>query len=222
MENEITTPESPLQCGKSAGRPRASDVEARHQNLVHTAGVLFLKHGYSKVSLELIAREAHVAVRTIYVKFGGKAGLFQAVLEENREKFFTLSEMETDPRHFREVILDFGLHFLDMIAAPEAVAMQRMVIAEASTNPELSQSFFDGGPRQTRDMLKRFFARPDIRAALRDDVQVDMLPVHLSNCVIGDQFGRFLFGAGTPTRAEVLRDLELRLDLFYHSVLKQP
>lgn len=213
---------SPEPCCKSAGRPRASEVEARHQNLIETAGQLFLKLGYSKVSLELIAREAHVAVRTIYVKFGGKAGLFKAVLENNREKFFSIDTIESDPRHFKEVILDVSLHFLDMLAAPQAVAVQRMVIAEASANPELAQSFFDGGPRQTRDMLKRFFTRADIRAELRDGIDIDILPLHLSNCVIGDQFARFLFGPGTQTRAEVQHDLEKRLDLFYHAVLKCP
>jgi TetR/AcrR family transcriptional repressor of mexJK operon len=51
---------------KSAGRPKASDAEARLHDLVQTAGTMFLKCGYAKVSLEAIAREAHVAVRTIY------------------------------------------------------------------------------------------------------------------------------------------------------------
>ena len=209
-------------CCKPAGRPRASEIEARHQNLIDIAGELFLKLGYGKVSLELIAREAHVAVRTIYVKFGGKAGLFKAVLDNNRKKFFALSDMENDPRPLKEVILDFALHFLDMIATPEAVTLQRMVIAEASSNPELSESFFDAGPRQTRDMLQRFFARADVRAALRDEVDIAILPVFLANSVIGDQFGRFLFGPGTQTPEENLRDLEQRLDLFYRAVLKHP
>ena len=216
-------PGCPAACGKSAGRPRASEVEARHQNLIHTAGRLFLKLGYGKVSLELIAREAHVAVRTIYVKFGGKAGLFQAVLASNREQFFTLSEMEADPRPFREVIRDFGLHFLEMMAAPQAVTIQRMVIAEAGTNPELAQSFFDAGPRQTRDMLKRFFMRPDMRAALREELDIEQLAIYLTNCIIGDQFfGRFLFGPAAQSQEETLRDLEQRLDLFYRAVLKAP
>src|SRR6476469_2481319 len=105
---------------KAAGRPRACDLEARHHNLIHTAGQLFLQHGYGKVSLEMIAREAHVAVRTIYVKFGGKAGLFGAVLAANRDRFLTPHQLETDPRPFREVIRDFSEHFLDMITRPEA------------------------------------------------------------------------------------------------------
>lgn len=218
MEKE--TQVTPVTGCKPAGRPRADELEARQQNLIETAGHLFLKHGYSKVSLETIAREAHVAVRTIYVKFGGKAGLFQAVLVNNRDKFFTLNSMESDVRPIRAVITEFATHFLDMIAAPPAVTIQRMVLAEAGSNPELARSFFDAGPRQTRGMIKRYFDRPDIRAQLRDDVETELLPLFLSNCVIGDQFERFLFGPPAQTSEEVMHDLEQRLDLFYRAVLK--
>ena len=82
---------------KCAGRPRSSEREARIHDLIHTAGQLFLKHGYRNVSLEMLAREAHVAVRTIYVKFGGKAGLLNAVLVANRDAVLRhRTTMETD------------------------------------------------------------------------------------------------------------------------------
>src|SRR6476469_4497702 len=122
---------------KAAGRPRACDLEARHHNLIHTAGQLFLKHGYTKVSLEAIAREAHVAVRTIYVKFGGKAGLLNAVMEARRDRFFRIGDLETDTRPFREVIDEFARHLLDLLSSPEPTSLQRVVIAEAPGNPEL-------------------------------------------------------------------------------------
>ncbi len=98
--------------------------------------------------------------------------------------------------------------------------MTRMVIADAPGNVELAQTFFDAGPKQTRDMLLRFFTRPDIRAQLRDDVNLDLLPVHLLNCVSGDHYSKLLFGPTPAPRAEVLHDLEQRLDLFYRSVLR--
>src|SRR4051812_47661700 len=97
---------------KCAGRPRSSDVEARLHDLIHTAGQLFLKHGYRNVSLEMLAREAHVAVRTIYVKFGGKAGLLNAVLVANRERYFSTHDMEHDQRALKEIVADFAAHFL--------------------------------------------------------------------------------------------------------------
>jgi TetR/AcrR family transcriptional repressor of mexJK operon len=205
---------------KCAGRPRSSEREARMHDLIQTAGHLFLKHGYRNVSLEMLAREAHVAVRTIYVKFGGKAGLLNAVLAANRERFFNTHDMEKDQRPLKEIVSDFAAHFLDLVTMPEALSMARMVIADAPGNEELAQTFFDAGPKQTRDMLMRFFTRADIRAQLRDDVNLDLLPVHLLNCVSGDQYSKLLFGPVPAPRAQVLRELEERLDLFYRSVLR--
>jgi TetR/AcrR family transcriptional repressor of mexJK operon len=79
--------DAPCCLRKSAGRPKAADVEARTQDLLQVAARLFLKNGYTKTSLESIARAAHVAVRTIYVKFGGKAGLLDAVLVAQARPF---------------------------------------------------------------------------------------------------------------------------------------
>jgi TetR/AcrR family transcriptional regulator, mexJK operon transcriptional repressor len=206
---------------KQAGRPRAADLEARNNNLIGTAGQLFLKLGYGKVSLELIAREAHVAVRTIYVKFGGKSGLFKAVLIANRDKFITPQQMAADTRPFKEIIGEFSEHFLDMITAPDALEVQRMVISEARTDPEVALSFFDAGPRQSREMLAQFFARPDIAAQLHADLPLDQLPIFLFNCIVGDPFSRFLFDPAAQPREEVVKRLHQRLELFYRSVLKQ-
>jgi TetR/AcrR family transcriptional repressor of mexJK operon len=209
-----------LCCPKGAGRPKACEVEARMNELIITAGNLFLKHGYTKVSLEAIARQAHVAVRTIYVKFGGKAGLLNAVMASRRDKLFNVRDMATDTRPFKEIIDDFAHHFVDLLCAPEAVSMQRVVIAEARDNPELAQAFHEAGPKRTREMLDCFFARPDIRAQLRDDLPYDFLAAHLTNTIAGDQMCRFLFPIPHNARDEMLRGLDGRLELFYRSVLR--
>jgi TetR/AcrR family transcriptional repressor of mexJK operon len=98
--------------------------------------------------------------------------------------------------------------------------MQRVAIAEAPTNPELAQTFFEAGPQMTRDMLDRFFARPDIRAQLRDDLPFDQLPNYLLQCISGDQMARLIFPQSQQSRGEMLRQLEQRLALFYRSVLR--
>jgi TetR/AcrR family transcriptional repressor of mexJK operon len=206
-------------CAKAAGRPKASEVEARINELTEVAARLFLKHGYTGVSLETIAREARVAVRTIYVKFGGKAGLLNAVLLTGRDRFFGVCDMDTDMRPLREVVNHFARHFYDLLCAPEAVSMQRVVIAEAPGNPELANIFYEAGPKLTQEMLGRFFARPDVRAQMRDDIPLELLPTHLINCIAGDQVTRFLFPDAQPTREEAMHQLDQRLDLFYRSVL---
>ncbi|TQK07371.1 TetR/AcrR family transcriptional regulator [Herbaspirillum sp. SJZ107] len=205
--------------GKAAGRPKAADVEARMQELLQIAGSLFLKNGYTKTSLESIARAAHVAVRTIYVKFGGKEGLLRAVLAAKRDRFFHSQPMDTDPRPLRDIVGDFAHQMHELLVSDEAVEMQRVVLAEAPTNPELADAFWNGGPRQTREMLARFFARPEIRAQMRPDVPLDLLPGFLMACICGEQL-RTLICQRPRTPDDALHELEGRLELFYHSVLK--
>jgi AcrR family transcriptional regulator len=208
--------------GKAAGRPRAADKEARMQALLHTAAQLFMQKGYSKVSLEMIAREAHVAVRTIYVKFGGKAGLLNAVIDNGRAHFFAgMSDMETDPRPLREVLDDFALRFLELVTAPPFVTLHRMVVAEAKTTPELALTFYQAGPQRTREQLTRFFARPDIRAQLRPDVPLEMLAVHLTCVLLGDNMTRMLFPPDhARSEAELRAYAKQGLDFFLHGVLR--
>jgi TetR/AcrR family transcriptional repressor of mexJK operon len=205
--------------GKAAGRPKAADVEARMQDLLQTAGCLFLKNGYTKTSLESIARAAHVAVRTIYVKFGGKTGLLHAVLAAKRDRFFRSQPMDTDTRPLREIVDDFAHQMHELLISQEAIDMQRIVLAEAPANPELAEAFWNGGPRQTREMLARFFSRPDIRAQMRPDVPLDLLPSYLITCIAGEQVMTFMRPQQKTDPEEARRELERRLDLFYRSVL---
>lgn len=221
--NEQDCPEGtlPEHCfGKAAGRPRAADKEARRAALLSTAGQLFLEKGYSKVSLEMIAREAHVAVRTIYVKFGGKAGLLNAVIADGRARFFGgMDNMETDPRPMEDILGDFSLRFLELISLPTFCSLHRMVVAEARSTPELAETFFTAGPQRTREELNRFFARPDVRAQLRPDVRPEVLPVFLLNCIMGDQMTRLLFPITQPPTLDELRARAAEgLDLFLRGV----
>jgi AcrR family transcriptional regulator len=205
--------------GKTAGRPKAADIEARTQELLHVAGTLFLKNGYTKTSLEAIARAAHVAVRTIYVKFGGKEGLLHAVMAAKRDRFFRNQPMATDTRPFRDIVDDFATQFHGMVNSPEAVELQRIVLAEARTDPQLAEVFWNGGPRQTREMLLRFFERPDIRAQLRPDVPLDLLPGFLLTCIMGDFTTCFMVANLRGTIEQDRSDMLRRLELFYRSVL---
>lgn len=210
-------------CCKAAGRPRAADMEARLESLLETAGCLFLQNGYGKVSLESIAREAHVAVRTIYVKFGGKSGLFNAVIARRRARYFaTMADLQTDMRPIEQILGDFAMRFIELISKPEAISLHRMVLAEAASNPELAVTFNQVGPAQTRELLGRFFSRPDIKTLFSPKVPHEMLAIHLLNCIMGDQLSRMLFPAvREPSEAEMRATVALGLELFFNGTLRR-
>jgi AcrR family transcriptional regulator len=69
-----------------AGRPKESDIGSRDFQLLDVAASLFLDIGYHQVSIDQIVRAAGVAGRTIYARFGGKAGLLEAVIDRELKR----------------------------------------------------------------------------------------------------------------------------------------
>lgn len=204
-----------------AGRPRRDDGAQRLRLLMEAAIDLFLEHGYAGVSLKAIARRARVAVRTIYVKFGGKAGLFSRAMVYERERMQgSEPALEADWRPMPEVLREFGRRYHARVFSPRADALLRVVIGEASRHPDLALAFFNAGPAVTRASLVRYFSRPDIRASLRGDLSPDKLAAYLLSCLCGDQFGRVTPGMPRePAPDERERQLERALALFLSAAL---
>jgi len=200
------------------GRPCAHETAARQNELIDIAARLFLRYGYAELSLQTISREAHVAVRTIYTKFGGKSGLFKAVLAARWGAYFASKVLEDDTKPLAHILADFTDLFTSVIVSAEALQLQRLAIAESCNHPELAHAFYEEGPRRMRHMLERFFRRPDIRLQLRCDVDVENLSIHLINCIIGDQFSRLFFAM--PEVAEEESEMRhCRVKLFLRSAL---
>ena len=95
------------------GRPRKGEESLSRDRLLDTALKLFLEHGYGNLSLETIARDARVSMRTIYSQFGGKAGLFGAVIKRCSDPFVTvLSEESALEGRPEEALVAFARQFL--------------------------------------------------------------------------------------------------------------
>ena len=77
------------------GRPRKGEEDSSRQRLLDGALSLFLENGYGSVSLERIAKTAHVSMRTLYNEFDGKAGLFGAVIKRYSDPFVSTLASET-------------------------------------------------------------------------------------------------------------------------------
>src|SRR5215475_15270594 len=67
----------------SAERPEV--VEQRRERIVRMAAPLFLKKGYDNVSIDEIIGVVGGSKATIYAWFGGKEGLFEAVVRQKCE-----------------------------------------------------------------------------------------------------------------------------------------
>jgi AcrR family transcriptional regulator len=184
----------------TAGRPRNADRELRDAALLKVAAKLFIAHGYAKVSLKLIATEARVAARTIYVRYGGKLGLFEAVVTAERDRLLSdLPELTGFDAPFDAFLHEFCHRYLSLINSDEAIAILRMVVAESAQVSELAQTFYESGPGAMRRHLTLLFSQPYVAALFRPELSAELLSNLLLACLLEDPAARLLRG---PKRSD--------------------
>lgn len=137
-----------------AGRPKS---ELKRNNILQAATDLFLQHGFSQTSMDLVANTAGVSKQTVYSHFSNKDALFSAVIE------LKCSEYQLDPEHMegdelqpRDVMIRIGDQFVSLLKDPQAVAMYRVVIGEATNTPHVAELFYLAGPKYGIDSLSQF------------------------------------------------------------------
>ncbi len=138
------------------GRPSKGDEQLSRDRLLDAALQLFLEHGYGNLSMETIARDARVSLRTIYSQFGGKAGLFGALIGRCSDQFIASL---ADDCPLEEALSIFGRQFLFRITRPDVMRMRAILIGESPRFPDLATQFYQQGPQRTLGHLAQFFVR---------------------------------------------------------------
>ena len=124
-----------------------SSAQRKQNKILEVAAELFLKHGYDAVSLDDILERVGGSKTTLYSYYGGKEGLFSAIVHDNCKRvlqpLLALDVINLDPRAGLTAIAEF---FLALLSDPEGQAMYRMMVAEASRFPKLVDEFYKSGP----------------------------------------------------------------------------
>jgi TetR/AcrR family transcriptional repressor of mexJK operon len=105
--------------------------------ILQAATVRFLEDGYAATTIEAIARRCSVAKRTIYARWSGKPALFRAVLERLMAKWLSDAGDWAAADDLKTALNDAAARILAVALTPEAVALNRLLIAESARFPEL-------------------------------------------------------------------------------------
>ena len=153
LEEEPDTRDQPRGHG---GRPSRLESAQLSDRILDVATALFLSHGFGATSIEAVAKRAGISKRTFYHRFRGKEMLFEAVVRR-------LIDLWTPP--FDTALLEApslaeGLrrvaeHMLNVALTPEALALHRMVIAEAPRFPGLARVLHELGAAAGVDRIAR-------------------------------------------------------------------
>jgi AcrR family transcriptional regulator len=182
------------------GRPCKGDEQLSRDRLLDAALQLFLEHGYGNLSMETIARDARVSMRTIYNQFGGKAGLFGALIRRCSDQFIgSLS----DDYPLEEALTLFARQFLYRITRPDVLRMRAILIGESPRFPDLATQFYEQGPRRTLDHLAQFFGRQQ-KAGLIAPIDPQFLADQFVSALRGERLQRLQLGLEpTPDEADI-------------------
>ena len=120
----------------------------------------FLVAGFGAVTMDTVAREAGVSKATVYAHHGGKEALFGAVVARLSERrFHSFSVEALDPVGVEASLIAIATQFLELVLSPEAIALNRIIIAEVIRFPALGAVFWSAGPERTRVQIERFLRR---------------------------------------------------------------
>jgi TetR/AcrR family transcriptional repressor of mexJK operon len=96
--------------------------------------------------MDAIAQEAGVSKLTVYNHFTDKETLFCAAIEAKCETQLTqlfVSSTDAPPSDLRACLLGIGHSFQALVDSPESLAMHRLIISHALSNPALSHLFYE-------------------------------------------------------------------------------
>ena len=149
------------------GRPTANQVAAIDNAILEIASRMFLDQGYAVTSMEAVANAAGVSKGTLYARYPTKAELFEAIVTV-RLANWKAPPVETAGMDMRAILRQYGLDFFTSVRQPEAIAFNRLIMAEAARFPVLARKFHDEGYESGVDLL----ARDIRRLAARADMEV--------------------------------------------------
>ena len=119
---------------------------------------VFLRDGFEGASVDDIARQAGVSKATLYSYFSDKRGMFQAVIQAECERMSREIESQIDPdAPLREALKTAALGMTRFLVSRFAQRVFRICLAERDRFPELSQTYFESGPKNGHAQLAEHF-----------------------------------------------------------------
>jgi AcrR family transcriptional regulator len=137
------------------GRPSRADALRLREHILVTATELFLTEGYGSTSIEAIAKRAGVSKRTLYARFEDKSALFAAVVHRIIEQIRPAPDVPlVEGDTLAAILRRLALLILQAALSPQAIALHRLVNAEAGRFPELVRAVgSDGSTREAAELI---------------------------------------------------------------------
>jgi TetR/AcrR family transcriptional regulator, mexJK operon transcriptional repressor len=189
---------------RRTGRPPAAMAARLPAMLLDAAETRFLAQGYGATSIEQIALDAGATKRTIYAKFGDKAGLFSTMAKRIVERRRAWLSGKFPGATVDERLTNFGIQLLSLALAPDVLSLHRVIVAEAHRFPEIVLLVDELAARGVRRRLAEIIAAEAAAGSLAvadPGPAADLLIGMILNAAVHDGLlGRSSVAAARPAR----------------------
>lgn len=169
---------------------------ARRLQILEVASERFLEEGYAGVSVDQIIAEVGGSKTNVYKQFGGKQGLFLAVVQNLSDAFIhDLEHIDLRDQAPEQGLRTLAKALLAILLQDKHLAFQRLIIAESNRFPEMGRVWLESGPQRTRKVVASYLQQQQeqghlhvndpLRAALFFHDMITFNPVHLAMLGIG-------------------------------------
>ncbi|MFT4038223.1 MAG: helix-turn-helix domain-containing protein [Thermomicrobiales bacterium] len=118
--------------------------EALREHIILSAKAVFLEQGFERTSMDEVAARAGSSKRTLYVHFGTKDALFQAVIDLVRVMYGgRIRSPESYSADPVEAVACFCVQFRQMLLWDPILLNCRLVIAESGRLPTAGAELYD-------------------------------------------------------------------------------
>jgi AcrR family transcriptional regulator len=186
------------------GRPQLRPDDETRQIIYEAARHEFAANGYAATSTETVARRAGVSTKTLYRLLPNKAALFEAMVSDRLERFLADVNLRTSDQLDIEVALTAALQACaDLALDQDVVGLQRTVLQETGSFPELAATFYRNGMARTAETLANWL-RVQIKRGLIELEDADDAAGMLIGMVASAPQRAALFGGvPLPSRGEI-------------------
>jgi TetR/AcrR family transcriptional repressor of mexJK operon len=197
----------------------ANASDPRRERLVRLAAPLSLKKGYDNVSIDDIIGVAGGSKATIYAWFGGKQGLFEAVVRQKCDDVTLAIDIDAGGT-LEEQLTKIGQSFVAMVLTPPILEFHRLMVSIGRTFPEAGRLFFQSGPTSAYSIVARWIERHQKDGRLIDE-DPDRLAVLFLDMLIGEhQLGWLTSMPRAAQKAKVDETVRIAVRVFLNGCRK--
>ncbi len=206
--------------GASRGPGRVETGERRRDRIARLAWPLFLKKGYDNVSIDEIIEVIGGSKATIYAWFGGKEGLFEAVVKQKCDD--VVLSIKADPNgSIERQLIEIGHSFLETVLSPPILEFHRLMVSIGRTFPETGRLFFKAGPINAYSIVAEWIAEQQKDGRIGDDDPYRLAVLFL-DMLIGERQLSWLTGMPQATRRDRIDEtVDLAVKVFLRGCVPQ-